>query len=170
MPPRRITNTPGYDGGAFFSPDATKLVWRAGRPTGAALDEYKALLTKGVVKPSSVEIIVAGSEGQNARFITKNGKANFGPSYLPDSKRVIFSSNVDSTAARGETPNFELYVVDPDGPVNADGVPSLERITYYSGFDGFPMFSPDGQYLAFASNRFGSKPGETNVFVAKWVD
>src|SRR5690349_4038681 len=127
---RRITNSPGYDGGAFFSPDGTKLVWRAGRPTGDALEEYKSLLAKGVVKPSSVEIIVSGAEGQNQRFITKNGKANFGPSYLPDSKRIIFSSNVDSTAPRGKAPNFELYIVDPDGPAAADGMPALERITY----------------------------------------
>lgn len=167
---RRITSSPGYDGGAFFSPDATKLVWRAGRPTGQALDEYRALLTKGVVKPSQVEIIVSGADGQNARFITKNGKANFGPSYLPDSRRVIFSSNVDSTAPRGQTPNFELYVIDPDGPAGADGMPTLERITYHDQFDGFPMFSPDGQHLVFASNRYGEKPGETNLFVAKWVN
>jgi Tol biopolymer transport system component len=167
---RRITSTPGYDGGAFFSPDATKLVWRAGRPEGAELEEYRTLLAKGVVKPNRVEIIVSGAEGQNARFITKNGKANFGPSYLPDSRRVIFSSNVDSTAPRGAPPNFELYVIDPDGPVTAAGVPALERITYYDGFDGFPMFSPAGDYLVFASNRMGSQQGETNLFVAKWVE
>jgi hypothetical protein len=32
------------------------------------------------------------------------------------------------------------------------------------------MFSPDGTRLVFASNRFQGKPGETNVFVARWVD
>jgi Tol biopolymer transport system component len=32
------------------------------------------------------------------------------------------------------------------------------------------MFSPDGRYLAFASNRFGQKRGDTNIFVAEWVD
>ena len=29
---RRLTNTPGYDGGAFFNADCTKIVWRASRP------------------------------------------------------------------------------------------------------------------------------------------
>src|SRR6185369_2442601 len=62
----------------------------------------------------------------------------------------------------------------------------LERITYAGGFDGFPMFSPDGKTLAFSSNRrdvvkgakgdayrvTGAPAGEhdTNVFIAEWVD
>jgi TolB protein len=167
---RRVTNTPGYDGGAFFSPDNTRLTWRASRPTGADLDEYRALLAKGLVKPSVLEIMVSGAEGQNARQVTKTGKANFAPSFLHDSRRIIFSSNVDAPAASGRAPNFDLYVVDPDAPPTSAGVPPLERITFYDGFDSFPMFSPDGEHLVFASNRQGSKPGETNVFVARWVE
>jgi Tol biopolymer transport system component len=102
--------------------------------------------------------------------VTKNGKANFAPSYLPDSRRVIFASNIDATPEQGHAPNFDLYVVDPDAPVTMEGVPPIERVTYYEGFDGFPMFSPNGELLVFASNRFGSKPGETNVFVARWAE
>ena len=167
---RRITSAPGYDGGAFFSPDNTRLVWRASRPTGADLDDYRALLARGLVRPGVLEIVVAGAEGQNARFVTRNGKANFAPSFLHDSRRVIFSSNVDAPAAAGRAPNFDLYVIDPDAPPSSAGVPPLERVTYYDGFDGFPMFSPDGEHLVFASNRHGSKPGETNLFVARWVE
>jgi Tol biopolymer transport system component len=166
---RRITHAPGYDGGAFFSPDGSKLVWRASRPTGAALEEYHALLARNLVKPTALDIMVAGSEGQNPRHVTKNGKANFAPSFLPDSRRIIFASNIDASPAQGRAPNFDLYVVDPDAPPTAEGVPPIERVTHYDGFDGFPMFSPDGRYLAFASNRAGSKPGETNLFVARWV-
>jgi hypothetical protein len=44
---KRLTFTPGYDGGAFFNKDCTKLVWRASRPKGKALEEYQALLAEG---------------------------------------------------------------------------------------------------------------------------
>ena len=42
--------------------------------------------------------------------------------------------------------NFDLY------KINVDGI-GLERITDNETFDGFPMFSPDGKKLVFASNR-----------------
>ena len=167
---RRITNAPGYDGGAFFSPDSTKLVWRAARPTGAELSEYRALLAQKLVRPGRLEIWIGGAEGQNARQVTSNGHANFAPSFLPDSRRVIFASDIDAgPPARGRAPNFDLYVVDPEGPQTAAGGPPVERITFAEEFDSFPMFSPDGRYLAFTSNRHGKEPGETNVFVARWV-
>ena len=58
---------------------------------------------------------------------------------------------------------FDIFMINLDGT-------GLERITYSAGFDGFPMFSPDGRYLAFGSNRNESHPGNTNVFIAEWVD
>jgi TolB protein len=168
---RRITQAPGYDGGGFFSPDSTKLVWRAARPSGAELDEYRALLAQKLVKPGKLEIWIGGAEGQNARAITNNGHANFAPSFLPDSRRVIFASDVDAAPSeRGHAPNFDLYVIDPDGPVTATGGPAVTRVTFAEEFDSFPMFSPNGRFIAFTSNRHGSQPGETNVFVARWVE
>jgi TolB protein len=59
--------------------------------------------------------------------------------------------------------NFELYAVNIDGS-------NLERITYSPAFDGFPVFSPDGKKLVFSSNRNASRPHETNVFIADWVE
>ncbi len=63
---------------------------------------------------------------------------------------------------------FDLFICDLDGN-------NLEKVTYFDGgpgrnFDGFPMFSRDGRYLAFSSNRGDGKLGETNVFIAEWVD
>jgi len=32
------------------------------------------------------------------------------------------------------------------------------------------MFSPDGKYIVWASNRADPASHETNLFIAKWVD
>jgi Tol biopolymer transport system component len=59
--------------------------------------------------------------------------------------------------------DFDLYAINTDGT-------GLERITYFDGFDGFPMFSLDGKYLVFASNRNQAKRGDTNIFICEWVN
>ncbi len=158
---KRLTDTPGYDGGAFFNRDCTKIVWRASRPKpGQELDEYRALLKKGLVHPSKLELWVANADGTDPVQVTRLDAASFAPFWFPDRDRIVFSSNVGDPKGR----EFDLWAV------NADGT-GLERITYAAGFDGFPMFSPDGKTLAFSSNR-ATAPGahDTNVFVARWVD
>ena len=101
---------------------------------------------------------MANADGSDARQITYLGAASFAPYFFPDGKRVIFSSNFGANPRE-----FDLWAVDVHGT-------RLERITDSPEFDGFPMFSPDGKRLAFSSNRHNGKPGETNVFVADWVD
>ena len=72
---------------------------------------------------------------------------------------IIFASNMDDPRGR----NFDLYTINTDGT-------GLERITFNETFDGFPMFSPDGKKVVFASNRNAKSVGETNVFIADWME
>ena len=72
---------------------------------------------------------------------------------------AIFASNHLDPRGR----EFDLFLCNLDGS-------GLERVTYTGEFDGFPMVSLDGKKIVFASNRQGSVAGETNVFVADWVD
>lgn len=156
---KRLTSTPGYDGGAFYSADCSKLVWRASRPHGAELDDYRGLLADGLVRPSRLELWVANADGSEARQVTDLGAASFAPYFFPSGERIVFSSNYGDPKGR----EFDLWAVDVDGT-------DLERITFTPGFDGFPMFSRDGRELAFASNRNQGRPGETDVYVARWVE
>jgi len=156
---KRLTSTPGYDGGAFFNADCTKLVWRASRPTGKELEEFQRLLGQRLVRPTQLELYVGNADGSDARQVTYLGAASFAPYFFPSGNRIIFSSNYGDPKGR----EFDLWAVDTDGT-------DLERITYSEGFDGFPMFSPDGSRLAFSSNRHHAKEGDTNVFVARWVE
>lgn len=157
---QRLTSTPGYDGGAFYNAQCTEIVWRASRfEDPKALADYQSLLAEGFVRPSRMELWVANADGTNARQITKNGAANFGPYFTPDGKRIIYSSNVLDPRGR----EFDIFLLSKDGTGEA------ERITTAPAFDGFPMFSPDGQWLVFASNRANPEGRETNLFIAKWV-
>lgn len=155
---RRLTTTEGYDGGPWWSPDGTKIVYRAWHPTDSALTTYRDLLAQRLVRPNRMELWVMNADGSDQRQITRLGGANFGPSWLPDGKRLIFSSNY----LRPRSGNFDLYLINLDGT-------GLEQVTTEESFDGFPMFSPDGRSLVWASNRHDAKAGETNLFIADWV-
>jgi Tol biopolymer transport system component len=104
-------------------------------------------------------------DGTNKVRLTKNGATNWSPSYHPDGKRLIFSSNMDDWHEDIQKfgHNFELYLINTDGT-------DLERITFNNVFDSFPMFSSDGKKLAFASNRNPQKPRATDIFIADWVE
>ncbi len=156
----RLTFEMGYDGGAFFSKDGNKIVFRSSRPkTEDELADYEDLAKNGMFRPSILEIYVMNSDGTDIKQITNFGKASFAPFFHPDGKRIIFSSNVNSKKGR----NFDLYIINIDGT-------GLEQITFNETFDGFPMFTKDGKQLVFCSNRFNKKNGDTNVFIADWIE
>lgn len=167
---QRITNRPGYDGGAFFSHDGSKFVFRSAFPRDAEqAAEDAQLLGQQLVRPSHMEITVCNRDGSGFRQVTSNGAANFAPYWLPDDRRILFASNAEGLAEARRTGNhaaarnFDLFLIHEDGS-------GLEQVTFCPEFDSFPMFSPDGRYLVFASNRYGARQGETNIFVAEWVD
>jgi Tol biopolymer transport system component len=158
---RRLTSTPGYDGGAFFNRDCTKIVWRASRPQpGPELEQFRALLKKGLVRPTKLELYIANADGSEPVQLTYLDAASFAPYWHPSEERILFSSNYGDSQGR----EFDIWSIRTDGS-------GLERVTHAPGFDGFPMFSPDGTMLAFSSNR-ATPAGQhdTNVFVARWVD
>jgi TolB protein len=157
---RRLTDRQGPDGGAFFSADGSKIVFRGREiPDGPEYDDYKRLLDEGLWRPTELELFVMDADGTNLRQVTELGGASFGPFWHPDGERIIFSSNFHNPSGR----NFDLFIINEDGS-------GLERLTFGEEFDGFPMFTPDGRTLVFASNRDASAEGDTNVFIADWIE
>jgi TolB protein len=156
----QLTDELGYDGGPFFSYDGTMIVYRAFYPkTEEEEQDYLRLLAEDQIRPSKLEIFVMDADGSNKRQLTDNGAANFAPYFFPDGRRVVFVSNMHDPGSR----NFDLYTVYIDGS-------GLERITYHEEFDGFPMFNSDGSKLVWGSNRYNANPGDTNIFIADWVE
>ena len=159
----QLTDELGYDGGAFFSRDSQKIVWRASRPTGEDAATYQALLADGLVEPSALNLFVADADGSNARQVTDLPGANWAPFFHPSGEKIIFASNYQS--AGGGRPIFAVYMVNVDGT-------GLTQITHSNTFDAFPMFSFDGSKLVFSSNRNVTRTPtrDTNIFVADWVE
>ena len=121
---RRLTTTPGYDGGPFFSPDGQRIIWRRFDKEGTTADVHTMKL-----------------DGSDVRRVTTFAAMSWAPYYHPTGKYIIFTSNKLGFS------NFELYLVD------AEGTREPVRITYTDGFDGLPVFSPEGRKLCWTANR-----------------
>ena len=121
---KQLTHSPGYDGGPFFSPDNSKVVWRRFNPDG-----------------NSAEIWTMDIDGSNQRQLTSDAMVAWGPYYHPSGRYIIYSSNLLGHA------NFELFVIDTEGT----NVPV--RVTSTEGTDILPVFSPDGSKLAWSTTR-----------------
>ena len=52
--------------------------------------------------------------------------------------------------------------------MRADGEGEPVRVTYTDGFDGLPVFLPDGNQLSWTSTRTAQK--QSQIFLSKWDD
>jgi Tol biopolymer transport system component len=155
---KQMTRVPGYDGGAVFSRDGRQIVWRSNYPkTPEEMSRYKSLLADNLTAPMKMEIMIADNGGGHVHMLTSFGCASFAPTFTPDGKKILFSSNKHDCDSR----HFELYLMNTDGS-------GLEQVTHSGGFTSFPEFSPDGKTLVFCSDRDAKERYEFNIFTARW--
>ena len=136
---RRLTTALGYDGGPFFSPDGKRIVWRRFSPDGA-----------------QAEVWTMRINGTDKKQITRLAAMSWAPYFHPSGDYLIFTTNLHGFD------NFELYIADTHG--RADPV----RVTHTKGFDGLPVFAPDGKRLAWTRSRTLNK--QAQIFFANWND
>ncbi|MBI3555532.1 MAG: PD40 domain-containing protein [Deltaproteobacteria bacterium] len=167
----KLTHEVGYNGGPFFSPDCTQIVYRAYHPRKKSeIKKFKKAISEGYVPPSPLEIFVMKADGSEHKQLTHINAASFAPSFYPNGKRIIYSSNrptTDKPAADKDAPPGRVFQL---WGLNAETGNEEEAITAEGSFNGFPMFSPDGKYLVFASNRNSANPHELEIFLAEWQD
>ena len=128
---KRLTETPGYDGGPFFSPDGRRICWRRFSENGL-----------------TAEILTMKLDGTDQRQLTKMNVMSWAPFYHPSGQYIVFTTNKHGFG------NFELYLVDSAG--NAPPV----RATSTEGFDGLASFTPDGKSLTWTSTRGTKKQSQ----------
>ncbi|HEY6765847.1 MAG TPA: hypothetical protein VI386_13840 [Candidatus Sulfotelmatobacter sp.] len=67
---KQLTHELGYDGGPFFSPDRKWIIYRAYHPRSEKeISEYKDLLSKNLIRPTSLEMwLMKANGGGKARL------------------------------------------------------------------------------------------------------
>ena len=128
---RRLTDVPGYDGGPFFFPDGSRIIWRRFSEDGLIADVWS-------MRP----------DGSDQRQLTDFGAMSWAPYVHPSGDYVLFASNKLGFS------NFEVYMVDVAGEKEP------LRITTTDGFDGLPVPTPDGTGFAWTSSRHGGTGGQ----------
>jgi Tol biopolymer transport system component len=130
----RLTEVPGYDGGPFYFPDGSRIVWRRFDESGLIADVWS-------MKP----------DGSDQRQLTDFGAMSWAPYVHPSGRYLVFATNKQGFE------NFEVYLVD------VEGAKEPVRVTHTAGFDGLPVPTPDGRQLVWTSNRHGEKGAQLYI-------
>ena len=191
--PRKITNYSQDDGQEIssvqFTHDNSRIIFiRGGAPNSAG-----ELPNPIAIQPNVERAIwIINTDGRNLKKLA----TGFYPKLSPDGKSIAYLNagqvwlvKTDSAGtgkklfhSRGSQNNMRwspdgrwiLYSMAVGGNTDIYKVPAAGgesvRLTDSPGIDVGGSFSPDGTKLVFSSNRYGSGPGETNVFIADWVE
>ncbi len=176
---RRLTDAPGYDAEAAYSPDGKRIVFtsrRAGDLEIYVMDAdggHQRRLTYGngydggpFFSPDGRTILYRGDrrnddrmnlqirtvhvDGTNDRAITDNPVFNWCPYWLPSGNCFVFTQVDHEAWSKGKRPNYDLFMMSLDGK-------NRTQITFDPAFDGLPAFSSDA---ALVGARFCARPAD----------
>jgi len=140
---KKLTNAPGcYNGGPFFSPDGTKVIFRSDRKEKERLQLY-----------------VINSDGTGEKALTQNDQwIYWAPYWYKDGKHIIYTAADHSNPAA--RPNYDIYWMNIE-------TGKTTRLTHAPGQDVLPVFSPDYKKMMWTSSRDGRSP--TQLYLADFV-
>jgi len=121
---QQITNTTNiYNGGPFFSPDNSKIIFRA--------DDDQ---------PHYLQIYSINADGTNKQKVTNNYAVNWAPYWHPNGEVIAFTTSIHGHA------HYEIYLQNLTTGAEC-------RLTHNATFDGLPVFSYDGNKVMWTSKR-----------------
>jgi Tol biopolymer transport system component len=130
-----VTGAPGAPGFALepdYSPDGTKIAFRAGRENAA-------------------EIYTVNADGTGLAQLTFNSVKDYSPAWSPDGSMIAFASNRNdpNLCVNLFGCNIDIFVMPATGG-------SPVQVTFSNGADQWPEFSPDGRFIAYHSDAGGA--------------
>lgn len=121
---QQVTHTTHcYNGGPFFSPDGTKIIFRADRDI-----------------PDFLQIYMIDRDGSNLVQLTRNGAVNWAPFWHPTQDVIAYTTSIHGHH------NYEVYLL-------SISTGQQYRVTHHPAFDGLPTFNLEGTKMLWTSKR-----------------
>ena len=122
--PRNLTNHDALDGYPDWSPDGKQITFSSDRDGGRKFEAWE-----------NREVYVMNADGTNLINLTNHPADDRHPDWSPDGLRIAFSSNRDGDWEKKPNDNWEVYVMNADGP-------NPINLTNHKAWDSGPVWEP----------------------------
>src|ERR1700733_6004292 len=142
---QQVTHTTHcYNGGPFFSPDGSKIIFRADREV-----------------PHYLQIYMIDRDGSNLVQLTNNRAVNWAPFWHPSGKAIAYTSSLQGHH------NYQIYFLNIE-------TGDQFQITDAPGFNGLPTFNVSGTQILWTSKRGPDKSSQIFIadfnMPEKWLN